>query len=126
MTNADRIRAMSDAQLAEFLARVTDKCWRAGQRGECDKDCPMYECCNEQVHDNIEEWLIGETGMTGLKPCPFCGGEARLHHGSNGINKTSFVMCEGCCVKTEGTEISTRYSSDEKAIDVWNRRCKHD
>lgn len=60
MTNADRIRAMSDAQLAEFLALVMDKCWNAGWRGECDEDCPLYECCNDQSSDNVEEWLKQE------------------------------------------------------------------
>lgn len=64
--------------------------------------------------------------MTELKPCPFCGGEARLHHGANGINQTSFVMCDRCRVRNEGTEISTLYSSDEKAIDAWNRRADDD
>lgn len=68
MTNGDRIRAMTDAQLAEFLAQVMDKCWNLGRRvvcgaefdGECEQDCPMYECCNDQQHDNIEEWLSQE------------------------------------------------------------------
>lgn len=60
MTNGDRIRSMTDAQLAEFLALVMDKCWRAGRYEECDEDCPLYECCYEQSSDNVEEWLKQE------------------------------------------------------------------
>lgn len=64
--------------------------------------------------------------MDELKPCPFCGGEARLHHDANGITLTSFVMCEACRARTVRTEISTKHSSDEKAIDAWNRRADND
>lgn len=52
--------------------------------------------------------------MIELKPCPFCGGEAKIHVGYD----HSYVRCENqeCLVKTR------RYDSIEKATDAWNRR----
>lgn len=60
LTNEDRIKAMSTAQLAEFLAEIMDNCWNAGRCGECSEDCPMYKCCNDQFSANIDEWLKQE------------------------------------------------------------------
>lgn len=64
----------------------------------------------------------GGVRMEELKRCPFCGDEAKLLHGIIGVNKFSYVMCLGCCVKTDRHVISTEYSCDEKAIAAWNRR----
>jgi hypothetical protein len=53
-TNADRIRAMSDEKLAEFLDTITGMCWDNGRREEklyCD-ECPM-ECPS----GGCAEWL---------------------------------------------------------------------
>ncbi len=53
-----------------------------------------------------------------LKPCPFCGGKATLY------TKTpyaSYVKCQICGAKTDLVKISTECSSDERAIEVWNR-----
>lgn len=60
MTNADRIRSMTDEELADFLAQITDSCFRAGKWGDCNLECPMWECCNDQESDNIEDWLKQE------------------------------------------------------------------
>lgn len=43
-----------------------------------------------------------------LKPCPFCGGEAKWQSG--------VICCSDCGVKTRYT------SSRELAINAWNRR----
>lgn len=55
-TNADRIRAMSDAELAKFLSQITYNC--GGRRCSvfCDQGCPLgtSEGCNEIC---LEEWL---------------------------------------------------------------------
>lgn len=61
-TNYDRIVSKSPYDLAEFLGQIMDCCWNAGSwgRGECDEDCPMYNCCNNQSSDNIEDWLKQE------------------------------------------------------------------
>lgn len=59
-TNADRIRAMSDEELAEFLDTITGVCWNNGRREEklyCD-ECPM-ECpsggCAEWLKQSAED-----------------------------------------------------------------------
>lgn len=49
VTNADRIRAMSDEELADFLYGVmTAEC--------CDRSCPGRETC-EPGHKGLLEWL---------------------------------------------------------------------
>lgn len=55
-TNADRIRAMTDKELAEWLAEVLFHC----SNTICDERCPMYKCCCDQPSDNIEDWLKQE------------------------------------------------------------------
>lgn len=56
--------------------------------------------------------------------CPFCGGEAILLHDNLGINVNvfSYIKCLGCGVETERFQISTDHSSDDKAVEAWNRR----
>ena len=48
-----------------------------------------------------------------LKPCPFCGGEARRYCG-----KTDFhgIVCKKCSAKIYG------YGSQGAATKAWNRR----
>ena len=48
-----------------------------------------------------------------LKPCPFCGGEARRYEG---INFGFGVVCKKCGAKVDG------YASKSSASRVWNRR----
>lgn len=59
MTYADRIRAMTDEELAEYLAKIMTYCGVSVRDG-CSKNCPMYKCCNDQASDNIEDWLKQE------------------------------------------------------------------
>lgn len=60
--------------------------------------------------------------MSELKPCPFCGGEAKLEHDYI----ISFVKCVECDVRTVGYHVSPEYSSDARAAEVWNRRMNDD
>lgn len=48
---------------------------------------------------------------TELKPCPFCGGEAKIM-----ISVLSYVMCDKCCAETN------HYITEKEAIEAWNRR----
>ena len=51
--------------------------------------------------------------MNELKPCPFCGGEARIN--AYGFNQYS-VDCKICWVETP------RKSGVKNAIEAWNNR----
>ena len=60
--------------------------------------------------------------MSELKPCPFCGGEARLY-----VNDGVRVMCPKCRATSKilvddynGFDIKTNAVRD--VIDAWNRR----
>lgn len=60
---------------------------------------------------------------TELRLCPFCGGEAKLQNDTINFDPiSSYIECSECHVKTEKFVISTTYSSDEMAIEAWNKR----
>lgn len=56
-----------------------------------------------------------------LKPCPFCGGEARLEKDYDG-GWSAFVMCDKCLARTGLISANIRYCANDKAIEVWNNR----
>lgn len=57
-----------------------------------------------------------------LKPCPFCGGDATLYHYRH--DRTAYqthkytVECPTC-----GASVPF-YNTEEKALEIWNRRTK--
>lgn len=55
-----------------------------------------------------------------IKNCPFCGGKAELLHGS--LETTSYVRCVKCRAKTDPIDAKPNVCSDEKAIEMWNKR----
>ena len=56
--------------------------------------------------------------MAELKPCPFCGGEARpkLYHNKECTWIRHYVQCERCDVAIP------KYLNREVAIEAWNTR----
>lgn len=61
--------------------------------------------------------------MNELKPCPFCGGEARVIPQPNYTDNRCkyFVTCTNCGIETPRTA-----RTGEKAIEAWNRRVDND
>lgn len=61
--------------------------------------------------------------MDDLKPCPFCGGKARLF-----VNGGVRVICSKCHVGTMILTDNMEYESNavETVIEKWNRRADHD
>jgi Lar family restriction alleviation protein len=63
--------------------------------------------------------------MDKLKPCPHCGGKAKLsvcRHGSK-----AFDYCEVICGKCNASvryDIDVEYSAKDKSIETWNRRAE--
>ena len=53
--------------------------------------------------------------MNKLKPCPFCGGLAKIT-GSQYCTDMRWVICKDCHAST------TVLDSEEEAIEAWNRR----
>lgn len=61
-TNANYIRSMSNHDLADWIAQVLTYHGAifSHPTHDCDKECPLYKCCNDQPSDNIEDWLNQE------------------------------------------------------------------
>lgn len=59
-------------------------------------------------------------GMTALKPCPFCGGAARMKRAGPDENQYFGVSCPDvhCC----GHAFALRRLSEREAAADWNRR----
>ena len=47
-----------------------------------------------------------------LKPCPFCGGEAKIYRSKY----DAFVGCDKCHISTWSGD------SEQELVDAWNRR----
>lgn len=92
-----------------------------GKPVRCDKNIYCTECGRNIVLNGKEvcsskklvEWAISEHKEE-PKPCPFCGGNAKLYK----IDATNsyVVECEKCYCKTSAC------IREERAIKVWNRR----
>ena len=60
--------------------------------------------------------------MVDLKPCPFCGGKARLF-----VNDGVRAICSKCYAGTMILTDNMEYESNavETVIEAWNRRADH-
>ena len=68
--------------------------------------------------------------MAELKPCPFCGGEARMKYGkynllgAYGTEETARKWAGVWCVKCGIEQPIRKYVTKEQAIEAWNRRAE--
>lgn len=58
--------------------------------------------------------------MKELKPCPFCGGEAKIATCDWGYSVKEYWVYCSCGCKTNNCH------SKEEAIEAWNRRVQHE
>lgn len=60
---------------------------------------------------------------TMLKPCPFCGGKAKMKLRQFDLFQVGVqVICQTCGCRTDLIAPSTEYAARDKAIEAWNRR----
>ena len=70
-----------------------------------------------------------------LKPCPFCGGKAKLEKSFRAFiggetRKVAFVHCVSCSARSGRVPISNygksshSYLAEQKAVDFWNTRAE--
>ena len=58
-----------------------------------------------------------------LKPCPFCGGKAKLRIIRSGEDsENTFVECKDCFARINGYEGA--FGMPDEAISEWNHRIK--
>ena len=63
--------------------------------------------------------------MDKLKPCPFCGGEAKVSRCLS--NHTKFRLTHACVDRTPHIVFYHYYfDTPEKAAEFWNRRAEND
>lgn len=76
-----------------------------------DKSEDEYPCieCKERYLNQFEP----KPKEPELKPCPFCGGKAKVHDVVGGF----IIHCDGCCTETRV------YGESEETIKAWNKRC---
>lgn len=63
--------------------------------------------------------------MEKLKPCPFCGGKAKVRS-VNIFRAEIEVMCEKCRNRTLTYKGVDYYDTEYLAIQAWNRRANDD
>ena len=62
-------------------------------------------------------------GTKVIKPCPFCGGPARIVIKSFDVfTHGAIVKCERCGARTKLIEPDCNYIAKDKAVELWNNR----
>ena len=69
--------------------------------------------------------------MAELKPCPFCGGQARMKYGkynllgAYGTEETERKWARVYCIKCGISQPIRINPTKEQAIEYWNMRCEN-
>lgn len=74
-----------------------------------------------------------QTDTGELKPCPFCGGEAKIKATQEGKDLKIWCQCQKCHARTTGYYANTEWEnntmqnimqSKTNAVEEWNKRYK--
>lgn len=103
MTNLDYIKSQGAKELADLIC--SDDGYACGLCKERNR------VCNGNCWQGIVDWLLSEREEE-LKPCPFCGGEARVYTEGG---TWPFVYCDVCSAEIQG-------NTKAEVIEAWNKR----
>lgn len=85
-----------------------------------------FGCINEKgKKPEIKEekiTVIADNKEIAVKPCPMCGGDAKIQKGF--IKDVVNVECEKCGLTTKAYTPNIFYAAVAKAVEDWNRREK--
>ena len=59
-----------------------------------------------------------------LKPCPFCGEEAKIESRNSNYGLYAFVECKGCHAKGSEVFVSINVCAADEATKRWNERAE--
>lgn len=95
--------------------------------GKEDPDCNKLAALEAYTAETL-----AEEAKRNLKPCPFCGGEAKLGGASKKLeNRNSYLNSWVACTKCETSKVSathcdgelmSREWQDADAVEKWNKR----
>lgn len=62
--------------------------------------------------------------MTELRPCPFCGGPAKLHADYSEKNQAYYfyIQCRNCYARSKTIKSNIDAEDNQAAVDAWNMR----
>jgi Lar family restriction alleviation protein len=106
MTNAEKFKTAEER--TEAFDEFCDN-------NECTR-CPLFDTEEDRVLCAFS-WLDLEYNEE-LKPCPFCGGEARIIDFEDDEYRYYQICCTKCKCKMDA------HIGKHNAIDAWNRRAK--
>ena len=99
--------------MAKWICRKCNKYSEACRIDTGDSQSEKPTVCLFTGKGNIENVNWEPDGEPLLKPCPFCGGEAKILKGTYGY----YPYCCNCqCL------LNTDYKTKQDVIEAWNRR----
>lgn len=86
-----------------------------------DQSDEFYREVPAWIRDAMENGKVNK--ITGLKPCPFCGGDAEtVSRSFDAFHVGYIVRCRKCGAKTDLVMVSGEYTARDKAKEMWNNR----